>query len=59
MKVTYGPPSEESKIIQKALQDAVAAALEKKRKLGQYAVFWDGEKPIAIGEDAPSEVGNK
>ena len=36
-----------------SLKKAVAEALEKKRRLGQYAVVWRDGKPIAIGEDAP------
>lgn len=36
-----------------SLQKAVAQALEKKRRLGQYAVVWRDGKPVTIGEDAP------
>jgi len=39
-------PSEQSQIVLESLKSAVAIALEKKRKLGQFAVVWDGEKPI-------------
>ncbi len=46
-------PSEESKLILESLQKAVDMALEKKRRLGQYAVVWRDGKPIFIGEDAP------
>lgn len=49
------PPSKQSQIILESLQQAVVMALEKKRKLGQYAVMWDGVKPVAIGEDAPRD----
>jgi hypothetical protein len=35
-----------------ALQKAVAAALERKRRLGQYAVVWRGGRPVRIGPDA-------
>ena len=38
------------------LQQAVANTLERKRRLGQYAVFWSGETPIAVGEDAPMQL---
>lgn len=31
----------------------MAKALEKKRRLGQYAAIWRGGKPVFIGEDAP------
>ncbi|MDO9105783.1 MAG: hypothetical protein Q7U57_12590 [Methylovulum sp.] len=37
------------------LQQAVADTLERKRRLGHYAVLWDGNKPVLVGEDAPAE----
>ncbi len=37
--------------IAKALNRSVTAALEKKRRLGQYAVVWDGEKVVRILPD--------
>lgn len=36
-----------------SLRAAVAETLERKRRLGQYAVFWKDGKPVFIGEDAP------
>lgn len=48
-------PSKEGQRQLESLKNAVALALEKKRRLGQYAVIWDDGKPIAIGEDAPKE----
>lgn len=36
-----------------SLQTAVAETLERKCRLGQYAVFWENGKPVFIGEDAP------
>lgn len=36
-----------------SLRTAVAETLERKRRLGQYAVFWQAGKPVFIGEDAP------
>lgn len=36
-----------------ALKRAVAEALERKRKLGQYAVFWRDGEAVCIGPDAP------
>ncbi|MGB4336202.1 MAG: hypothetical protein WBJ41_15290 [Chromatiaceae bacterium] len=35
------------------LRQSVAKALEKKRRLGQYAVTWQNGKPVVTGEDAP------
>ena len=46
-------PSEKSQEILKTLKKTVAETLEKKRKLGQYAVIWDGKKPVQRGVDAP------
>lgn len=31
-----------------ALKRAVAKAIDRKRRLGQYWVEWDGEKPVKI-----------
>ena len=36
-----------------ALRKAVADALERKRRLGHYAVVWRNGKPALIGDDAP------
>jgi hypothetical protein len=38
------------------LKKAVAKALEKKRRLGQYYVVWKDGKPVVIGEDAPKDI---
>ena len=38
-----------------ALQRAVTRALERKRQLGQYAVFWENGRVIFDGPDAPAE----
>ena len=42
-----------------SLRLAVAKTLERKRRLGHYAVLWDGNKPILVGEDAPTELKQK
>ena len=56
MNITHNNKlTEEDQIVLDALKSAVANALEKKRKLGQYAVIWDGEKPVLSGADAPEE----
>lgn len=36
-----------------ALKQAVAEALERKRRLGQYAVVWREGHAVCIGPDAP------
>ncbi len=38
-------PSQESQILLETLQKAVTNTLEKKRRLGQYAVVWKDGKP--------------
>ena len=38
---------------QNTLRKAVKAALERKRKLGQYSVIWRENQVITQGEDAP------
>ena len=59
MKVTLKTtPSKESQVILDSLQKAVTQALERKRRLGQYAVVWRDGKPVMIGEDAPKESEN-
>jgi len=47
------PPSPEALAILKALQEAVSKNLEKKRRLGQYAVIWQDGRPVLVGDDAP------
>lgn len=36
-----------------SLRAAVAETLERKRRLGQYAVIWKDGRPALIGDDAP------
>ena len=59
MKITMKTtPSEEGQVMLDSLQKAVTQALEKKRRLGQYAVVWRDGKPVMIGEDAPKVSEN-
>lgn len=46
-------PSPESLEALQALQQAVTKALERKRRLGQYAVIWRNGRPVQVGDDAP------
>ncbi|QEP43393.1 hypothetical protein D5085_09820 [Ectothiorhodospiraceae bacterium BW-2] len=48
-------PSAEALQALEALKTAVNKALNTKRRLGHYAVFWQDGKPQFIGEDAPLE----
>jgi len=40
------------------LRQAVGKTLERKRRLGHYAVTWKDGKPVIQGEDAPSTTDN-
>jgi hypothetical protein len=53
MIITSAPPSPEALAILKALQEAVSKNLDKKRRLGQYAVIWRDGRPVLVGDDAP------
>lgn len=46
-------PSPEGQRQLETLRRAVDKTLEKKRRLGQYAVTWKDGKPVVQGEDAP------
>lgn len=35
---------------------ATLETLERKRRLGHYAIIWHDGKPVAIGEDAPPNI---
>lgn len=48
-------PSQDTKTMLDVLKAAVAKALERKRRLGQYAVIWSGDQPVMVGDDAPKE----
>lgn len=59
MKITLKVKlSEEGQVMLDSLQKAVTQALEKKRRLGQYAVVWRDGKAVMIGEDAPKASGS-
>ncbi|TRW95822.1 hypothetical protein [Candidatus Methylobacter oryzae] len=49
-------PNQEAQAMLDCLRLAVTKALDRKRRLGQYAVFWSEGEPIAVGEDAPVEL---
>lgn len=38
------------------LRLAVSKTLERKRRLGQYTVQWNGNTPFAVGDDAPESL---
>jgi len=51
-------PSPEGQRQLETLRQAVGKTLEKKRRLGQYAVTWQDGKPVVKGEDAPELTEN-
>lgn len=57
MIITSAPPSPQAQAMLKALQTAVAKSLDKKQKLGQYAVIWQNGQPVRTGSDAPKAAG--
>lgn len=38
------------------LKQVASDTLERKRRLGHYAVVWRDGKPVAIGKDAPDDI---
>ncbi|MBN2791649.1 MAG: hypothetical protein JXQ81_03980 [Desulfuromonadales bacterium] len=46
-------PSQEGQQMLETLRQSVSKALEKKRRLGQYAVIWKNGKPMVTSGDAP------
>lgn len=51
--------SVESLIMLESLKRSVANALERKRRLGQYAVVWEQGKPRRLGDENPIGDRNK
>ena len=51
------PLSPDSQRTLDALRQAVAEALERKRRLGQYAVFWQDGPPVRVipGDTDPAQ----
>lgn len=47
--------SDDTLQILETLKKVAAKTLEKKRRLGQYAVIWRDGKAMTVGEDAPQE----
>jgi len=53
MNLIKEQPSHESLRVLAALQEAVTNELERKRKLGHYAVMWENNQVVYKGDDAP------
>lgn len=47
--------NEEDRKVLESLQKSVTKALDRKRRLGQYAVVWKDNKPFYIGPNPPTE----
>ncbi len=52
-------PSKESQIILESLQKAVSDALDKKRRLGQYAVIWKNGAPFMTNEEGHNSTNQQ
>ena len=52
-------PSDSGERLLESLRQSVTKALEKKRRLGQYAVLWQNGAPVIKGEDAPQANDNE
>jgi len=48
-----------SQLVKEALGRAVAEALERKRRLGQYAVIFENGKPVRIEADRITVQGRR
>lgn len=51
--------SPDSQEMLNSLRAAVAETLERKRRLGHYAVIWQDGKPVLVGDDAPKQPYHK
>jgi len=53
---TMTPLPPDTQKILKTLQQVATITLDRKRRLGHYAIVWRDGKAIAIGEDAPIDL---
>ena len=54
--------NEDDRKVLESLKKSVDKALDRKRRLGQYAVIWQDGKPVYIGPNPPADsivVGNR
>jgi hypothetical protein len=49
-------PSPDAQKTLDCLRKVAADTLERKRRLGHYAVIWRDGRPMLIGDDAPSDT---
>ncbi len=58
-KTTPSPEGQRQlETLRQAVSKTLEKTLEKKRRLGQYAVTWQDGKPVVQGEDAPGANDN-
>lgn len=48
-------PTQDSQVMLDTLKIAVNKTLDKKKRLGQYAVIWSDDKPVLVGADSPED----
>jgi hypothetical protein len=53
MKIVTKTPSTKTQLMLESLRKTATQTLEKKRRLGHYAVLWQDGKVVLQGEDAP------
>lgn len=46
-------PAPDTQLMLESLRTTAAETLERKRRLGQYAVIWQDGRPVLVGDDAP------
>ncbi len=51
-------PSPDTQAMLDCLRLTISKTLERKRRLGHYAVYWTGKAPFAEGDDAPKDLRN-
>ena len=56
MITSNSTPSQDSQAMLDTLKIAVNKTLDKKKRLGQYAVIWSDDKPVLVGADVPDEA---
>ena len=45
-----------AQIVLENLRQTAAKTLDRKQRLGQYAIIWQNNAPVAIGDDAPPDL---
>ncbi|MES2889400.1 MAG: hypothetical protein V4739_15505 [Pseudomonadota bacterium] len=54
---TSSTPSPKAQAMLQSLRASVAKCLDRKQKLGHYAVVWRNGRPLLTGADAPKAAG--